>query len=75
MSSTATQEFILFPTGETGPDLTSAAATVEAAADVNLVRRNRSALLIEGEPRSVENLTKSLPGWASEPNQRVRGGV
>jgi hypothetical protein len=75
MPNTATQQFILFRTGETGPDLVSAAETVEAAADVNLVRRNRSALLIEGEPESVETLTKSLPGWASEPNQRVRGGV
>jgi hypothetical protein len=75
MPNTATQAFILFRTGETGPDLASAAATVEAAADVSLLRRNRSALLIEGAPKSVERLTESLPGWASEPNQRVRGGV
>lgn len=75
MSDTSIQEFILFRTGETGPDLASALETVEASADVNLVRRNRFALLIEGEPKSVADLTNSLPGWESEPNQRVRGGV
>ncbi len=75
MPETDAQEFILFRTGETGPDVAAAAAEVEAAVDVNLVRRNRSALLIQGAPGSVAKLTSSLPGWASELNQRVRGGV
>jgi hypothetical protein len=69
-----TQEFILFRTG-TGPDLTSAAAKVEETADVSLIRQNRSGLLIQGAPESVERLTNSLPGWEFELNQRVRGGV
>jgi hypothetical protein len=71
MRKAMSREFILFRTGETGPDLTSAVARVEAAADVNLVRRNQSGLLIHGTPQSVATLARSLPGWEFEPNQRV----
>jgi hypothetical protein len=75
MSKTDAREFILFRSGEFGPDLPVAAAKVEAAADVSLVRRYRSALLIQGAPDSVQRLTLSLPGWETELNQAVRGGV
>lgn len=77
MPKSAPQEFILFKTddGASSPDIEVAADHVRLAGDVTLLRQNTSALLVLGAVNAVKSLADALPGWESEPNQKVRGGV